>query len=59
MAMNMNKPMLAVKMYSKAVALKWNDAKALDGLADALDRCGLKDKAAGYRKFRASLSAGK
>lgn len=59
MAMNMNKPMLAVKMYSKAVALKWNDVKALDGLADALDRCGLKDKAAGYRKFRASLSAGK
>lgn len=46
----------AVTQYSKAVALKWNDLTALDGLIRSLRRCGNRSSANAYQRFRDSLS---
>ncbi len=59
LAEKLGKPISAVMHYSMAVALKWNDVTALDGLIRSLRKCGNRTAADAYQRFRDALSARK
>ncbi len=50
-------PLSGAASYSRAVALKWNDISALDGLIRTLRRSGNRTSANAYQRFRDSLPA--